>query len=187
MNKQGLTFLAILTIPLIVSASSLELTSNGDFEEPLFQGWKKTLVGYQIDILRGTDFDHDTDYEMSIACSNGYGDAKLRQEIFLPSLETVFSAELKSFAVDGAGAWVTCGLMLNYLDEYGGLLGRTLIGSLSEASEWNPGEDFHFIDDTGDWSLYSFSIADELLNVPAVNSSEVRRLAVEIFVFSANC
>ncbi len=187
MNRQTLTLFAILSIPLLASASSLELTSNGDFEQPLFQGWKKTLVGYQIDILRGTNFDHDTDYEMSIACSNGYGDAKLRQELYLPSVETVFSAELKSYAVDGAGAWVTCGLMISYLDEYGGPLGRTLLGSLSEASEWMPREDFHFIDTSGDWGLYSFNIADELLNVPAVNASEVRRVAVEIFVFSANC
>ncbi len=176
-----------LAIPLLAGASELELTVNGDFEQPLAIGWEIDASGEGLSILRGNYFDHDTDCEVNITCDEGYGEASLWQVVLLPETNVAFSVELTCFTEDGATAWCVAGLMITYRDAGTAPVGRTFIGSMSPNCTWESDGDFHVIDATGDWSTWSFVLDDELENLPEVDPSRIRSMELKLFVFADNC
>jgi len=168
-------------------ASQLEMTVNGAFEEPVSTGWNQNITGSYMYLERSTGLDLDPDYEVRLYTNNGSGDATLWQRLPLPSTATVFSADLRSSARDGNGAWCAAGLRIRYLDAFGAILGQSFLGSLSPACPWTGDGAFHVVEVGEEWQTLSFVIADELANLPDVDPAMVRQLEAALVVSAANC
>ena len=188
MHKRTAFLAALLCIcSLPALASDLELVANGDFELDLSTGWEQSIAGDALFIQRATNLDVDPDYETRVYCNDGHGNAKVWQTMVLPSLDTVFTADLKTRAVDGSGAWCAAGLMISYMDGNSSVLGKTFLGSTGNACPWTSADDFHVIPLTYTWATQSFVIGDELANLPAVDPSDVVKMEVALLVTAANC
>ena len=170
-----------------VSASVYELVENGAYEQPLSVGWEENIVGSSMYIQRLTTLDLDPDFEVRAYTNNGSGSASLSQKLCLPSLDTVFSANLRSSATDGNGAWCAAGMMISYLDAFSAPLGRTFLGARGAACPWENDDTFHIIRVGGTWETLNFVIVDELVDLPGVDPSQVAQLEVSLLVTASNC
>jgi hypothetical protein len=186
MAVAGLSVLVCLT--LTAGASELELVKNGDFEAKYVVGWEHENQGIGLSIEQALTFDPDPDFEVRLSCSGlGSGTVRLWQTVLLPASDAEFSASLSTSAIDGGGAWCAAGLVVAYVDDVGAELGRTFLGSTSSACPWTNGPAFHLIDTTGDWQDYSFTLADELLNLPGVDAGRISQLEVALLLQAENC
>ncbi len=179
--------LLFLALSLPVCGASLQLPTNGDFEELLTSGWDQSIAGTSLYIQRSTAFDADPDYEAKVSSNNGHGSAKLWQSIVIPNTDVQFSVRLSSNAVDGGGAWCAAGLILTYLDVNGAPLGKTALAATSAICPWTESDTFHIIDTNGGWADYGFILADELLNLPGIDGDDVHELELSLLVSAANC
>ncbi|MCD4690464.1 hypothetical protein K8S17_03295 [bacterium] len=170
-----------------VWASSLDLIENGDFELPQTTGWSQSIAGSYLYITRATSYDPDADYEVKLFSNNGHGNARLWQNIVIPSTDTYIGGRLKGLAYDGAGAWCASGLIITYLDVNGASLGKTAFAARSSICPWTESDVFHIIDLTTDWADYGFTLSDELLNLPGIEADEVRELEVMLLTTASNC
>jgi len=180
-----LLLLGLWSLPAL--SSELELTANGDFELVLDEGWELEVEGDELYFERATDLDGDPDYEVRLHCEDSHGRIELMQTCFLPSLDTVLSADLRTSATDAFGAWSAAGLMIRYLDEFGLQLGRTFVGSRSQNCPWEPAGDFDLIRGSDQWSQYNYVISDLLAGLPAVDPQRVKQLEVAVVLSAANC
>ncbi len=188
MHRRILWLAAMLALGACgAAASDFDIITDGGFELPLEEAWSPSISGDFLYIDHNTILDHDPDYEVRLWTNDGHGNAKILQRVILPSLDTVFSATLKSSAIDGNGAWCAAGLMISYKGVHSEPLGKTFLGSRSAECPWADADDFHCIDLGAEWSEYGFIVGDELANLPAVNPSEVFELEVMLIVSAANC
>ncbi len=171
----------------IVGASTLGLVENGDFEVPQTTGWSQSIAGSSLYINRATTYDPDGDYEVNVSSNNGQGNARLWQQIPVPTSNIYIGARLRGLANDGGGAWCASGLIITYLDVNGAPLGRTAIAATSSICPWTEDDTFHIIDLTTSWVDYGFMLHDELMNLPGVDSEAVRELEVMLLTTASNC
>ncbi len=188
MRKTGL-ILALLLIPALgLEATELELMTNGEFELPLSEGWEESSAGGEALITRGTGYDHDPDFELFMSKGSGTGHVKIWQAVSVPSTDILFSANLKTSAYGGGGAWCASALILAYLDWNGTELGRTAIASLSSTCPWSDSDTMHIIDTLyGEWQLHEFTLADELANLPGVDPAFIKQVQVTCLISAADC
>ena len=162
-----LRFFAILGI--IGLAQAGVLLTNGDFEQPLDTGWEQSSSGgTYVVINRATNYDSDPDYEAGVTIDSlaGGGIAQLWQEVFIPTTDLQFSANIKLYAWDNNADTLCCGgaaLIINYLDESGSLLGDTKICRFTDPFPWSNTSTSHLIVAPNiEWNNYAFNINDEL-------------------------
>jgi len=177
----------MLMVATVAGASSLELVANGDFELPQTTGWSQNIAGSSLFITRSTTYDPDADYEVKTSSSNGHGNARLWQQVTIPSTDVYIGARLKGLAYDGGGAWCASGLILTYLDVNGAPLGKTAIAATSSICPWTEDDTFHIIPLTTSWVDYGFMLDDELANLPGIDPDDVRELEVMLLTTASNC
>ncbi|MCX7996119.1 MAG: hypothetical protein N3A65_10210, partial [candidate division WOR-3 bacterium] len=89
----------ILTILLFISGLLAQnLLVNGDFEQPLSNGWLIDTSTTNLIINRATNYDPDPDYEALVQKATGTGYAKLYQRVDIPSVQLAFSCNAKLIA-----------------------------------------------------------------------------------------
>jgi hypothetical protein len=188
--RAGITALAAMAILLSAAgASGLELVANGDFESDFAPAWEQSTSGTAVWIERGIGFDADPDYEARVRKGTGNGRGKLSQSFNVPGTNLRFSARLLASATaSSTDIWAAGVLMLSYQDPAGNVLGRTAIGATTHGCPWTDGDTFHLLGSpTGAWQDWSFTLDDELANLPGVDPSQVRRLEVALLVEATDC
>jgi hypothetical protein len=170
---------------LVAAGSGQELLVNGDFEQPLENGWIVDTgeYGYKT-ISRDVGYQPDPDYEAldSIYAGNGY--SKLGQTVDVPgpSLLLTFSA---SFAVGGTSSscWPVASVVVIYKDVADAVLGQTRFYYHNEYCTWVPSSTMSLHEVTNpDWTQYSLDVADELAqNLPGVNPGDINRVEVALY------
>ncbi|MCK4574804.1 hypothetical protein KAU34_00180 [candidate division WOR-3 bacterium] len=182
-----LLFLAILLISSQVTA--VEILTNGDFEQPLTNGWDESVSASNYTINRATNYDPDPDYEARVYQGTGSGYARLYQIVDIPATNLDFSANAKLYAWDNSGsAWAGAGLVLSYFDYSVMLLGETYICARSTQCPWSNSSTTHIIEAADSaWHDYSFNIENELTNLSGVNPSDVKKIRVSLYTQIYHC
>ncbi len=173
-----------LALLLIVGISSAGVyITNGDFEEPLETGWFQGSSGSGVmTIVRAPNYDPDPDYEVFVHKGDGTGSIELFQTVVIPTTDLEFSINAKLIVFGtSAQCWSGSGVILWYLNASNVVLGSSKIIAGTAACPWQSNDSCHVIDamDTL-WNNYAFNIDDELVNIPAVNGSDVAKIQVSL-------
>ena len=168
--------LLLLALWLPISVSALELVANGDFEEELTPAWTTATSGAATVTVRATTFDGDPDYEALAQKGTGNGHAKISQVMVVPSLDLDLSAALRCEAYSSPGGpWAVGGLVIDYEDLHGNVLGTTLIGAKTSLCPWHDSGTFHWIAAPDqNWNDYALNLADEIVNLYDVDPADVQ-------------
>ncbi len=173
---------------LALPAQALELTINGDFEQPLTTGWRQETVGSAWYIDRATTHDPDPDYEACVRQSTGTGSARLCQDVVLPSVDVEFSVRARIQATATSTAWAGAAVTLTYLDQHGIARGETYICVKSSYCPWTDTPTTHLISaPVNTWYDFAFNLADELVNLPGVAPAAIHQVRVSLLVRAADC
>lgn len=185
------TLFAIVLLLLFVSIhiQAGELITNGDFEQPLTEGWDEIRVGSNITINRGTGYDPDPDYEANVYKGTGSGFAKLYQIVDIPAIHLDFTVNAELYAYDNSSsAWAGAAVMLSYMDEDENVLGITYICYRSPGCPWTNTSTTHVIPaSNSSWNNYSFNIEDELTNLSGVDPLQVKKIEVSLLSQGSWC
>jgi hypothetical protein len=170
-------------ILLITFGNASVLVVNGDFEDPLSEGWTEIMAGAGVmQITRGTGYDPDPDYELYSYKGDGTGYTELSQIMYIPHTDLEFSVNAK-FYVYGTTSqcWAGSAVGLFYLNASDSVLGSSRICARTAACPWVNSTSSHIITaaDTS-WHNYAFNLNNELDNVPAVNRSDITKVLVAI-------
>ena len=167
---------------------------NGDFEQPLTNGWTQFNSNGYGSITRGVGYHPDADYEVSVyrQGSGGYGagNDRLYQtiDIIIPLTDIDFQVSLKLDAWDNGSSWAGAACALLYLDENSTTLGVTRICRESAGCPWvnTPTQHLIYASDTL-WHDYSFNINTELQNLSGVDPSRVAKITIALQDTAYNC
>lgn len=172
-----------------LTAATLELATNGDFELDLDAGWVQVLEGDGALIERATHHDQDPDNEVLVWKPEGAGQATLSQRVTIPTTDLMFSATLRTNAIgELEAAWDFGGLIITYLDQYDTPLGRTVIGSLSRYCPWKNSTTDHIIETTPVvWELHEFNFNEELYYLSGVDPTAIRTLDIRATAIVMDC
>jgi len=161
------------------------LLTNGTFEQDLSVGWTSYMAdptyGYDT-IARGTDYENDPDYEAYTLSTFGYV-TRLYQTVDIPATDNVsFSIKAKIDAFDNdydTLCWAASAVMIYYQNTSGVTLGETRICRFSAPCPWVGTSTIHLLPvaDTL-WHTYSFVLNTELINLPGVTPSQVKKIQV---------
>ena len=176
----------LLLIPAIVF--STELVINGDFEQPLDNGWK-TNAGCSIGNYDTTDTDMEARVNLYV---DGWDDCNyLKQKIDITGYSPEFitfscNALLKSDNFDYS---LYCGaaVIVSYQDKYGNRIADTKIVYIDTADEYSQDtcwpndtlQNASFIQNTT-WNDYSFNIGDELVSIGLSNTDTIQYIEISI-------
>jgi len=134
----------ILICTLLLTVNLLnggKLGINGEFEQPLTDGWTQTINGLNVTIDRAINYDPDPDYEAYVYKGTGGGYCRLYQvaNIFdIPLNELNFSVNAKLYAYDSdPEAYCGTAVELIYLDDNDSCLGATKICARSSQCPWS--------------------------------------------------
>ncbi len=167
------------------------LLVNGDFEQPLSNGWAIDSGGYYIYIDRATTYDPDPDYELRVEKQAGSGFARARQIVDIPSVDNInFSVKAKLYAYDNNADTLTyaaAAVRIYYKNTSGTTLGETRICQFTAPCPWQNTPTCHLII-TNDslWHTYSFSLSSELQNLPGVNPADIRKIEITFYDTTAH-
>jgi hypothetical protein len=178
MHRYFLSFLL-----LVAFSSASVLIVNGDFEQPLTEGWSETTSGAGVmEIVRGTGYDPDPDYELYIHKGDGTGYTEVSQIAYIPTTDLEFSVNAKVYAYGTSSqCWSGAAVCLFYLDASDSVLGWTKICDRTVACPWTSNSSCHAIEATDTmWHNYSFNLDDELDLVPAVNRLDITKILVSV-------
>lgn len=173
-----------LALFLVIGMSSAAvLITNGEFEEPLETGWFQGSSGSGVmTIVRETYFDPDPDYEVFVHKGDETGSIKLFQTVVIPTTDLEFSVNAKLIVYGtSAQCWSGAGVCILYLNASNVVLGSSKICAGTVACPWQSNDSCHVVAaiDTL-WNSYAFNIDDELVNVPAVNGSDVAKIQISL-------
>jgi len=183
MNK-----LLLITIILALSNAGVLLT-NGDFERELTMGWQQTHSSANYLIDRNTIYDPDPNYEVQVYQGTGAGYTMLYQTVEIPTTDLEFSVNAKLYAYDNhVSAWTGAAVVISYLDGSGALLGDTRICARSTQCPWTDTPTCHIIEAIDSlWHNYHFGINSELVNLPGVEPSNIKKIRVALFDSTYHC
>ncbi len=172
-----------LLLFLLVAVGSANYIVNGDFEQPLTNGWGQRTWGSYCTVNQARIYDPDPDVEAYAYKGNADGYSLLFQVATVPSTNLNFSANVKLYAYDNnASAWTGASFKILYLNAANTILGETRICQLSAGCPWSNTRYRHLITVSDSiWHNYTFNINSELANLPGVNPSEVSRIGVALF------
>ncbi len=172
----------ILPAALVFAANYL---TNGNFESELNVGWTSYMAdpsyGYDT-IIRGTDYEPDGDYEVYTLSTFGYV-TRLYQTADIPTIsDFTFSIKAKIIGLDNDAdtlCWSAGAVVVSYLNASGTVLGQTRICQFSPPCPWQNSSTMHLITATDTlWHDYSFVLGTELVNLPGVTPSQVKKIQV---------
>jgi hypothetical protein len=172
-----------LLLLLVAFGSASVLIVNGDFEEPLSDGWSEIMSGAGVmEITRGTGYDPDPDYEVYSHKGDGTGSSILYQITPIPTTDLEFSVNAK-FYVFGTSSqcWSGAAVSISYLDASDSLLGWSRICARTIACPWVNNNSCHVIQaaDTF-WHNYAFNIEDELAYLPSISATDIAKIQVSL-------
>lgn len=172
--------ITILALASFTFAS--QFLTNGDFEEPLINGWQESKYGTNSLIDRDTGYDGDPDYEVFVYKGTGDGYVQLYQIVDVPTTDLAFSVNAKLYAHStSASCWAGAAVVISYLNESDSLLGETMICYRSYACPWTSTNTRHIIAVTDSlWNNYTLNIDDELLNLSGVNAADIARIQISL-------
>jgi len=178
--------LIFLTVTFSLSLSQ-ELLLNGNFEQDLSIGWTRTDSGYGThQVLRGTEYQPDPDYEAWVYQYDNPGWTRLSQRVEVPGVALQLSFWAK-FAESGGTStcWPAACFQVCYYDADANLLGETRY-FYSTYATWTPSPVLSLYRITNpDWNRYELNIADELTsNLPGVNPSDVAFVEVALWSYT---
>jgi len=177
-----------LVVWLVIGAwSKEELIVNGDFEQPLSNGWTEETEGTWSSIMQSPYYDGDEDYEVKVSTEAGphcetY--AYLWQTVNTPNPHIVeFSgkAKFETVAYQSEGSWAVAQLIVVYADAGGNYLGDTRMYNYPYGS-WQSDATHHAIEIAGGvWNEFSFNVGEEVdNNLSGVNSANVKKVQIKI-------
>ena len=195
MNSRNMDFFLLLSLLFLAALQSpsqlsgLELTENGDFSHYLDIGWREYISAVNYRIEHAVHFDPDPDHEVFVYLGTGGGFVEIYQTIFIPSVDIDFGVKTKLYAEDNSPiAWAGAAVIITYLNENGAPLGKTYLASLSSQCPWRNTSTTHVIEVTDSlWHFYSFNISEELLNLPGIDSQEIRKITLSMFNQTEHC
>jgi hypothetical protein len=169
------------------------LMTNGDFEQELSVGWNQ-MIGSALStdtIDRSTAYNPDPDYEVKVKKYDATH-AKLYQTINIPTTDLQFSITANLYAYEyntSATYWSAAAVCLRYLDNNDALLGETRIAHKSPHCPWTSSNTVHIITELfpNSWVNYSFNINDELVNLPGVTLSNIKKIQVALLDTTNGC
>ncbi|MGD9380287.1 MAG: hypothetical protein PVI51_06935 [candidate division WOR-3 bacterium] len=173
----------LLLFLLVAFGSASVLVVNGDFEQPLTDGWSETMSGAGVmEITRGIGYDPDPDYEVYLHKGDGTGNVEITQLTYVPTTDLQFSVDAKLYAYGtSAQCWSGSGICLYYLNSTDDVLGWSRICARTVACPWTSSSTTHAIEATDTlWHTYSFNLNDELDYVPGVNRQEIAKVLVSV-------
>ena len=174
--------LALFAIIGLCSASVL--LTNGDFEQPLSEGWFSSAPGTYSTVERATTYDPDPDYEARAFDSLG-SYAKLWQTVAIPTTDLEFSVSTSLDAFDNDAdtlCWAGAAITVSYLDAYNTILGQTMICRFTTPCPWTNTSTCHLIvAPNSNWETYSFNVDTELTNLPGVDPDAIHQIEVALY------
>jgi len=174
--------LLLLMLVLPSSVFSIELVTNGGFEDDLPPAWEEESAGAATRFSRATGFDGDPDYEVLAEKGTGNGYAKLNQTVVIPSVDVEFSVNAKMNASTTSGPWAAAGVALHYEDQFGNAQGTTMILRKTSGCPWMDDDTLHMIPAPDEeWNGYGFNVEDELVNLPGVDPLAVHQIRFSLF------
>lgn len=190
-NRYQIIVISMLFLAVCLSSAG-KLGINGEFEQPLTDGWSQTINGLNVTIDRATDYDPDPDYEAYVYKGTGGGYCRLYQvaNIFdIPLNELDFSVNAKLYAYDNdPEAYTGAAVELIYLDENDSCLGATKICARSSQCPWSNTSNHHIIDAPNtQWNNYTFNISDELTNLPGIAPGDIKKIQISLIDSTYHC
>ncbi|MBN2362915.1 hypothetical protein JXL83_02160 [candidate division WOR-3 bacterium] len=173
---------------LLIGSNSAHYMINGNFEQDLSLGWEQFINAWGAEIIRGTNFDPDPDFEVKVIKPTGGGHVILGQIAFVPTTDIVFSADIKLFASATSTSWSAAALVIGYIDAENSLLGETRICDRTSYCPWISTPTIHLMEATDSmWHYYTFNLSDELTNLSGINPDNVQKIRIELLDTSYNC
>ncbi len=180
---------AILLLGVVFLAVGMgqELLVNGDFEQPITEGWVHTTYGSGTHTAdRNTTYHPDPDYEAMAYQYDNPGWSRLGQTVSVPGPMLLLSFWAKfEFAGGTSSCWPAACLSVCYLDASDLTLGETRYVHSTYAN-WVPSSTLSLHDVVNpDWTEYNLDIIEELSNnLPGVAPGEVARIEVGLYAYT---
>ncbi len=192
LRRNTLLIITILFSIILIPCIGGKLLTNGEFESPLTDSWFPIKAGLNIVIDRATNYDPDPDYEAKATMGTGGGYCKLSQVAIIydmPLNQLQFSVNAKLYAYDNdAEAWAGAAVNVLYINDNDSVLGDTKICARSSGCPWTNTPTTHIIAaPNSNWNSYSFTISNELTNLPGVNPSQIKKIGVTLIDTINHC
>lgn len=179
--------LLVILLLLLVTGSSQELLTNGDFEQELTVGWTYADSGVGTHFaLRDTTYQPDPDFETCVSDSQyeGAGWTRLEQTVDVPGPMLTLSFWAK-FAIGGGNptCWPVASVVVSYKNESGLVLGETRFYHHNVYCNWVSGPTLSLVEITNpDWNHYTLDIANELdQHLPDINPYDLFKVEVALW------
>ncbi len=180
----GAALLAALAVP-----SLAELVTNGDFEQPLTEGWEMIESGAGLhNAERDPGYHPDADYEAMVSQISGSGWTKLSQKVDVPNADVRVSFDAKfEYANSSSTCWPVASISIIYSDEDGNELGETRYYHHDAYCTWSSSATLHLVEVADpDWQQYEFDVLAEIeQNLPGVDAGLIRQLDVALYGYTA--
>jgi hypothetical protein len=179
----------ILAISLAWATPSLgvELLENGDFEQPLSDGWTQETQGVNYTFQRSTTFDPDPDYEVYVR-KYLMGHALLKQTVPVSSVNILFKADAQFVNYcesNPYGYFAASAVRIQYENSAGNVLGESRIYRGTALCNWVNTSTLHLIQALNtSWNSYEILLEDEMAYLPGVDSKEISQITVSIYAYS---
>lgn len=178
----------MLFVPFVLgSGLSQELLLNGGFEQELSIGWIYADSGLGThQVLRGTEYQPDPDYEVWVYQYDNPGWTRLSQRVEVPGVALELSFWAKFNESGGSSTcWPAACFQVCYYNANDSLLGETRY-YYSTYANWTPTPTLSLYQITNpDWNRYQLKIADELTaNLPGVNANDVAKVEVALWSYT---
>lgn len=192
MSYQKHLFLAMSAVMLVITpgAWSVELLTNGAFEQDLSVGWQTYAVGYLDTVTRGTGYEADPDYELCVYRDYGSGYCQAWQTVDVSTTDLAFSVKARLWAYDNNAdnyCWAAAAIRIYYLNQSSAVIGETRIAYFTQPCPWVSTSTVHVINAADDlWHTYSFNLNTELANLPGVTPSAIKKIRVAAYDTTAH-
>lgn len=182
--------IAALAILILAGTAVAEnLLVNGDFEQPLTEGWVedvRSIAGNYV-IERAENLGQPEPGFAARSYKYLAYHASLSQSVDVTDVDLVLTFDGKIMISGGSSTcWPAAAFIVSYIDGAESSLGRTLFLVQSEYSNWVESDSVHFIEPAtpGAWDRFSLNISEELANhLPAVPAADVAKIKVDLFAY----
>lgn len=181
--------LALCFIMIIGIAKASEFVINGDFEQPLDVGWTETVEGASGSHLfeRTDTLGQPTPGFAARVYKYLASYASLSQTVEVPNVNVNFLLHGRLRVGGGSSTcWPVSAVILRYLNSSDIELGNTKMWVHTEYATWANSDTAHLIEITTPetWENYRLDIAQEISTyLPGINSSEVRKINIELYAY----
>jgi len=179
----------LLSVVFLAAGLGQELLTNGDFEQPITEGWVHTYTGSGTHTAdRQTTYHPDADYEAMAYQYDNPGESRLGQTVDVPGPMLLLSFWASFEEIGGTSScWPAACMSVRYLDAADTKLGETRY-FYSTYANWVSDDTLSLIRVTNPgWTEYNLDVIEEVTqHLPGVAPGNIAKVEVALYALAVS-